>query len=58
MLLAVERSGSIVRSSIPAFRAEDPGPNPGRSTNLAFHNKGLFWHYFKQKICRNNGSRL
>lgn len=28
-------SGSIVRLSIPAFRAGDPGPNPGRSTILA-----------------------
>ena len=28
----IKGSGSIVRSSIPAFRAEDPGPNPGRST--------------------------
>ena len=27
-----KRSGSIVRLSIPAFRAEDPGSNPGRST--------------------------
>ena len=27
-------SGSIARLSIPAFRAGDPGPNPGRSTNL------------------------
>ncbi len=26
-------SGSIVRSSISAFRVEDPGSNPGRSTN-------------------------
>ncbi len=26
------RSGSIVRSSMPAFRVGDPGPNPGRST--------------------------
>jgi len=25
-------SGSIVRSSISAFRVEDPGSNPGRST--------------------------
>jgi hypothetical protein len=25
-------SGSIVRLSISAFRAEDPGSNPGRST--------------------------
>ncbi len=25
-------SGSIARLSIPAFRAGDPGPNPGRST--------------------------
>jgi hypothetical protein len=33
MLPEKARSGSIVRSSIPAFRAEDPGPNPGRSTN-------------------------
>ena len=27
-------SGSIARPSIPAFRAGDPGSNPGRSTNL------------------------
>ena len=27
-------SDSIVRSSIPAFRAEDPGSNPGRSTKI------------------------
>jgi hypothetical protein len=29
-------SGSIARLSIPAFRAEDPGPNPGRSTTEPF----------------------
>src|SRR5271157_297532 len=29
-----QSSGSIARLSIPAFRAGDPGPNPGRSTNL------------------------
>ncbi len=29
-----EGSGSIARLSIPAFRVGDPGPNPGRSTNL------------------------
>ena len=29
------RSGSIVRSSMPAFRVGDPGPNPGRSTPSA-----------------------
>lgn len=27
-------SGSVVRSIIPAFRAEDSGSNPGRSINI------------------------
>ena len=36
MMLPKRGSGSIVRSSIPAFRAEDPGPNPGRST-IKYH---------------------
>jgi hypothetical protein len=40
MLQPKARSGSIVRSSIPAFRAEDPGPNPGRSTTI------LHWKFF------------
>ena len=31
---SVQGSGSIVRSSIVASRATDPGSNPGRSTNL------------------------
>ena len=29
-----QSSGSIVRSSIPAFRAGDPGSNPGRSIQI------------------------
>ena len=33
-------SGSIARLSIPAFRAGDPGPNPGRSTNLTLSRGG------------------
>ena len=33
-------SGSVVRPIIPAFRAEDSGSNPGRSTkpNLCYGN--------------------
>ena len=39
----VQGSGSIVRSSIAASRAADPGSNPGRSTIHAFiHNPTLF----------------
>ena len=34
-------SGSIVGSSIPAFRAGDPGSNPGRSTILPWIGQGL-----------------
>ncbi len=30
-------SGSIARLSIPAFRAGDPGSNPGRSTKITTH---------------------
>lgn len=40
------RSGSIVRPSISAFRVDDPGPNPGRSTtNLSFNALGNLLYF-------------
>ena len=38
------RSDGVVRSSIPAFRADDPGPNPGRSILNFVPDNLLFRH--------------
>ena len=45
--LKIECSGSVVRPIIPAFRAEDPGSNPGRSIRALF---SIFAKDYPQKI--------
>ena len=48
-------SGSIARLSIPAFRAGDPGSNPGRSTN---NNWVLHWAQEIEKAMRRRDATL
>ena len=57
MLPEREGSGSIVRSSIPAFRAEDPGPNPGRSTTISARmavSKFVWQGCLRRRPCSSN----
>ena len=51
--MLVECSDGVVRSIIPAFRAEDPGSNPGRSIDwyfFGFFKKGLIYFDYKSNF--------